>query len=132
MTRYLLDTNHISMLVHQPESRCAQRVYEAREQIFTSVIVIAEIRFGLAKSPSRRLAELTGPILESIVVEPWSQPADDHYGRIRAELERKGMPIGANDLFIAAHALALDATLVTANEREFRRVPGLRVENWAA
>lgn len=132
MTRYLLDTNHISVLVHQPGSHCAQRVYEAREQIFTSVIVIAEIRFGLAKSPSRRLAELTGPILESIVVEPWSQPADDHYGRIRAELERKGMPIGANDLFIAAHALALDATLVTANEREFRRVPGLRVENWAA
>jgi len=63
---------------------------------------------------------------------PFEEPADLIYADIRATLEKSGTPIGANDLFIAAHALALNATLVTGNEREFRRVPGLEVENWLA
>ena len=71
-------------------------------------------------------------VLTELPVLPFEPPADRVYGGIRAYLERVGMPIGPNDLFIAAHALALDLTLVTANKREFRRVPGLKVENWLA
>jgi tRNA(fMet)-specific endonuclease VapC len=71
-------------------------------------------------------------VLESIDAAAWESPADLHYGELRAALERAGTPIGSNDMLIAAHALALNCTPVTANEREFRRVPGLTVENWAA
>lgn len=69
-------------------------------------------------------------VLEALVIAPFAEPADQLYGEIRAELQRRGTPIGANDLFIAAHALALDCILVTDNMREFERVPGLRIENW--
>jgi tRNA(fMet)-specific endonuclease VapC len=129
---FLLDTNHLSLLVNDPNGRCAQRIRRAADQAFTSVIVVAEIRFGLASRPSHHLRELSEAVIASIRIEAWDSPADVHYGEIRAFLQRNGTPIGTNDLFIAAHALALDATLVTANEREFRRVPNLRVENWAA
>lgn len=129
---FLLDTNHLSVLVNDPNGRCAQRIRRAAEQAFTSVIVIAEVRFGLAKRPSARLEELTEAIISGIKVEPWESPADIRYAEIRAYLERRGTPISANDMLIAAHALALDATIVTANEREFRRVPDLKVENWGS
>lgn len=69
-------------------------------------------------------------MLFGLSVRSWDAPADHVYGRIRADLQRRGQPIGSNDLLIAAHALALDCILVTDNEREFSRVPGLRVENW--
>ena len=70
-------------------------------------------------------------LLATLSIEAWEHPADLAYAKIRCALEQAGTPISANDLLIAAHALALDSTLVTANEREFRRVPGLKVENWA-
>jgi len=69
-------------------------------------------------------------VLSGLAVKAWDGPADRLYGEVRAELQRSGRLIGANDLLIAAHALALDCILVTDNEREFSRVPGLRVENW--
>ncbi len=67
-----------------------------------------------------------------MAVLPFETPADVHYGDIRAKLETAGRPIGGNDLFIAAHARAIDATIVTANTSEFKRVRGLTVENWLA
>ena len=88
-----------------------------------------EIAFGFARQPSRALERQTAKILRGIQILDLDEAAASAYGSIRAELERVGTPIGANDMWIAAHALALDATLLTANEREFRRVPGLRVEN---
>ena len=87
------------------------------------------MRFGLEKRPAPRVA-LIEHVLASITVLPVEHPAEVHYGRLRAALEQAGTPIGANDTWIAAHALALGCTLVTANEREFRRMPELRVENW--
>ena len=69
-------------------------------------------------------------VLAALEILPFDQPADRHYGEIRQALERAGTPIGANDLLIAAHALAQGLTLVTANETEFIRVPGLAFENW--
>ena len=82
------------------------------------------------KKQSEQLAQRIEAILGVLPVLQLGQPADHHYAHVRHYLEAAGRPIGANDLFIAAHALALDLTLVTANIREFSRVPNLRVENW--
>ena len=79
---------------------------------------------------SKRLTNQLEAVLSAINVLPLEPPADRHYGTIRAELERIGQPIGQNDLLIAAHARALGATLVTNNLREFRRIPGLKAEDW--
>jgi tRNA(fMet)-specific endonuclease VapC len=128
---YLLDTNTLSALMHAPQGRLAQRIARAGEaNVFTSVVVAAELRFGAMRKRSRRLgAELDG-ILAELQAKPLEAAAALPYGRLRAALEAAGTPIGANDMFIAAHALSLDATLVTDNEREFARVEGLRLENW--
>lgn len=128
---FLLDTNIISSLVRDPQGAVAARVgREAPVDLMTSIVVIGEIASGFARQPSRALERQTAKILRGIHILDLDEAAASAYGSIRAELERVGTPIGANDMWIAAHALALDATLVTANEREFRRVPGLRVENW--
>lgn len=95
-----------------------------------SIVVASEIRFGLAKSGSRRLAERMSQILDRIEILPLEPPTDEHYAEIRNTLERAGTPIGPNDLLIAAHARALELVIVTGNAREFSRVPGLEVENW--
>ena len=92
----------------------------------------AELRYGCARSGSRRLIEAVEELLNEIDVLPFDVPADATYGMIRAALEASGKPIGGNDLLIAAHAQAMAATIVTANEGEFKRVRGLKVENWLA
>ena len=132
MKRYLLDSDTMSALARDPGGAAARRAEGKQDACITSIIVAAELRFGLRKNPSTRLAAQVEPVLDAIPALPFESPADDHYARIRANLEARGTLIGANDLLIAAQALALDATLVTGNEREFRRVPGLRVENWIA
>lgn len=96
-----------------------------------SAITLSELRYGVAKSsdPARNtvaLAHFCAPL----EICPFDHEAASTYGDIRARLERAGTPIGPLDTLIAAHAFALDATVITNNEREFRRVPGLRVENW--
>ena len=96
----------------------------------TSVIVAGEVEFGLEWKGSERLRLNMEAILQAIRVVPLENSAYRHYGWLRADLKKKGTPIGPNDLWIAAHALALDAVLVTDNEDEFSRVPGLKVENW--
>jgi tRNA(fMet)-specific endonuclease VapC len=127
----LLDTILISHLADQPDGPLARRIRAlAPESVCTSIIVSAEIRFGLAKRGSQPLADRVLLTLSAIQVLPLEAPADEIYGELRAQLQRLGQPIGSNDLLIAAHALALDRTLVSGNEREFRRVPGLSVENW--
>ena len=97
-----------------------------------SSITLAELRYGMAKSsdPARNAIGLT-EVCAPLTMLPFDRDAAEVYGRIRAELERAGQGIGALDTLIAAHALSLNVTLVTCNEREFRRVAGLQVENWA-
>ena len=130
--RYLLDANVLSTLVRDPQGPIAQRIAAVGEDtVCTSVVVAAELRYGAHKSGSVRLAERIDLILSTLEILPLDVPADRHYGDIRQRLARLGTPIGPNDLLIAAQALALDLTVVTANEREFARVPGLRIENWA-
>ncbi len=133
MSRYLLDTNVISALVRNPAGRVAARIAKAGEgNVFTSIIVAAELRYGLAKTDSVRLRKAVEDILSEIEIMSFEAPADAEYGSIRAELEASGRPIGSNDLLIAAQARSVDATMVTANVQEFRRVRGLKVENWLA
>ena len=128
--QFLLDANIISEIGRRPDGAAASE-YRIRAQMCgTSIIVAAEVRYGIAKHPERRGAARASELLEKLSIAPFEAPADKYYGEIRADLEGAGTPIGSNDLFIAAHALALDCILVTANEREFRRVPELKVENW--
>jgi len=128
---YLLDTNIVSDLVRVPQGRAASRVRMVGDSaVCTSIIVAAELRYGAAKKGSARLTAQLEAVLLALPVLPFESPADATYGRLRAQLERAGQPIGGNDLLIAAHAMALGHTLVTDNEREFVRVTGLRCENW--
>ena len=132
--RYLLDTNIISDLLKHPQGTVAQKIAslsaEQREGLFTSAIVACELRYGVEKRGSRILARRVEELLQVIEVVPLPIETDRHYGRIRAELEKKGTIIGANDLLIAAHSLVDPSILITDNLREFRRVPGLNLENW--
>jgi tRNA(fMet)-specific endonuclease VapC len=132
MIDYLLDTNVVSELVRNPFGRLASRIEADGEKSGLSLITVGEILYGLRRYPSLRRSELVLETVRRFPAFAWDSPAERHYGHLRAELERRGTPIGANDMLIAAHALALDCTLVTANEREFSRVLGLRVENWLA
>ncbi len=129
--RYMLDTNVMSDLIRNPSGKVAGHVQRVGEDaICTSIVVAAELRYGAAKKASAKLSRRVEDLLSDVAVLPFDLPADAEYGRIRAELEAAGHPIGGNDLLIAAHARALDSILVTANMREFQRVRGLSVENW--
>ena len=129
----MLDTNIISDLIRNPQGKAAKRIAKVGEDnICTSIIVAAELRYGCAKSGSKRLLKAVEDLLGEISVLPFDVPADAEYGGIRSELEAAGKPIGGNDLLIAAHACATGATVVTANLGEFKRIRGLNVENWLA
>ena len=131
MRRYLLDTNILSAVIKNPQGMAAARILaKTPEIIFTSIVVAAEMRFGVAKKNAEVLAARVDALLEHITVGALDRDADRHYGRIRTALEREAKLIGGNDLSIAAHALALNAVLVTANVAEFKRVKGLKLENW--
>jgi tRNA(fMet)-specific endonuclease VapC len=133
LTRYMLDTNIMSDLIRNPQGKAAKRIARVGEDnICTSIIVAAELRYGCAKSGSQRLLKAVEDLLGEIDVLPFEVPADAEYGGIRSELEAAGKPIGGNDLLIAAHAYATGATIVTANSGEFKRIRGLNVENWLA
>lgn len=127
----MLDTNIlIAALKGQPEVR--QRLEAVPlSAMRLSAIVLGELEFGAEKSINSernraRLAALT----QRLPLVGIDYATTRHYGQVRALLERQGTPIGANDTWIAAQALAIEATLVTDNEREFSRVPGLVLENW--
>ena len=129
--RYLLDTNILSDLIRHPTGS----VFDHLESILpatacTSIVVSSEILYGVRKSPSEKLKQQAARVLALFDVLPLNKPVDEHYGEIRAHLERIGQTIGGNDLLIASHARALYLTLITANVSEFSRVPDLRIENW--
>lgn len=129
--RYLLDTNIVSNLIRRPHGVVAERIAAVGEaNVCTSVIVAAELRYGAAKRGSPALSAQVEAVLEALEIVPFEPPVDRTYATARTLLEARGTPIGGNDLLIAAHALALDCTLVTDNVGEFARVDGLAHENW--
>lgn len=130
---FLLDTNILSNVIKRPAGPAAQKIAEVGPAACsTSVIVACELRYGAAKKAAPRLTEKVNALLQQLAVLPLDGAIDQYYAKLRCELERHGQIIGANDQLIAAHALALDLTLVTDNTGEFCRVPDLRVENWLA
>ena len=129
--RYLLDTNIVSDLVRNPQGKVAQHIRKVGEaQVCTSIVVAAELRYWATKIG---FAAALGPargVLGALEVLPFETPADAAYGLLRTRLEQAGRPMGANDLLIAAQALAFGHVIVTDNEREFAHVEDLRRENW--
>lgn len=129
--QYLLDTNIVSDMIRHPTGSVASKLSEVGEaSVCTSVIVACELHFGVHKSGSIRLQRKLEQVLKVLPVIPLEPPVEIYYAEIRTYLERLGTPIGPNDMLIAAHALRLDLTVVTANVREYSRVPSLKVENW--
>jgi tRNA(fMet)-specific endonuclease VapC len=131
VSRYLLDTNIVSDLARNIHGRARARLaVVGGANVCTSSIVAAELRFGMLKKGSLRLSAQVEALLRSLDILPFAPPDDLAYARSRLALERAGTIIGANDLLIAAQAVAHGLTLVTDNEREFSRVAGLKWENW--
>lgn len=128
---FLLDTNILSDLIRHPQGVIADRIAVVGEaEIATSIIVASELRYGAERRGSDRLTRQLEAVLSLVPVLPLGDDADMQYGRVRTDLEKRGQPIGGNDMLIAAHALSLGVTLVTDNVREFERVTGLAIENW--
>ena len=129
---YMLDTNICIYVINQRDEALRQRFEEHAAEICISSITCAELCYGVANSgrveENRRILD---GFLHDLAILPFGVDATGHYGEIRHALRKRGRPIGANDLLIAAHARSLDATLVTNDREEFGRVPGLRVANWS-
>jgi tRNA(fMet)-specific endonuclease VapC len=131
--RFLLDTNIcIYIAKHNPPVVRERFARHLADELAISVVTLGELRFGAEKSQSRERAITVISQLESaMLIAPLTETVGEHYGQIRAALQRSGQMIGNNDLWLAAHARAEGWVLVTNNEREFVRVEGLQVENWA-
>jgi tRNA(fMet)-specific endonuclease VapC len=130
--KFMLDTNICIYLIKQrPESVLERFVSHPVGDIGLSVITLAELEYGVSKSgnPTRN-REALELFASPLGVAVFDRSATVAYGKLRALLEKKGRPIGSMDMLIAAHAMSLGARLVTNNIEEFKRVPGLRVENW--
>lgn len=129
--RFLLDTNTVSYHIRRSSPALQRRIRRTpAAHVGLSVVTEMEIRYGLARNPGLRIGPLVEEFLEGVQILPLGSDVARIYGRVRADLESKGTPIGPLDLMIAAHALALGATAITTNLREFRRVRGLRCQDW--
>jgi tRNA(fMet)-specific endonuclease VapC len=129
---YLLDTNTVSYVIKGNFPRVRERLLKVpMAEVGVSVITEAELRFGLARRPdASKLRIAVEEFLLRVEILPWDSDAACHYARVRAALEDEGEPIGNLDLMIGAQALAAEAVLVT-NDRVFRRIKGLRIEDWS-
>jgi tRNA(fMet)-specific endonuclease VapC len=131
MLRYMLDTNLCIRVLRDRPASARKRFNENGEGLCISTVVLTELLHGAAKSArpldNRRAVE---DFAARLVVLPFDDGAADHAAEIRADLERKGTSIGAYDLLIAGHARSRGLTVVTGNLGEFRRVEGLRCEDW--
>lgn len=127
----LIDTNICIHIINAKPAAVLQRFKGYRMgEIGLCSVVAAELAYGVAKSGSTRNRHALDLFLAPLTILPFDEAALWTYGDLRADLERKGTPIGSLDTLIAAHALSLQATLVTNNIREFERVPGLLLDNW--
>lgn len=130
--RLTFDTNICSYILRRHPAGMIERFAALeRSQVWLSSIVAAELRFGASKLASARFSAAVEAWLAGFDVRAWPLDATHHYAHIRSALERAGKPVGAMDMLIAAHALAEDSAIITNNAREFHRVPGLAVQEWA-
>jgi tRNA(fMet)-specific endonuclease VapC len=130
MPEYMLDTDTVSFAL-RGHGRVAERLLEHRpSQLCISSITLAELRFGAEARRSKKLHSLITTFVESVAVLPFDHAAGDRFAAVADSLVRSGQPIGTFDTLIAAHALSLGLTFVTNNSKHFRRVAGLRIDNW--
>lgn len=130
---YLLDTNICIYIIKQRSTAIIDKFKAAKLQgrVGISAITYAELQYGIQKSQRRNENQVAlAQFLVPLKTFEFDEKAGILFGEIKTALEKMGTPIGSYDMLIAAHAMALDATLITNNEGEFRRVTGLRVENW--
>ena len=131
--KYMLDTNICIYIIKQKPQNVIRRFRQAKiSEIGVSSITLSELEYGVMKSakPEQNrmaLAQFIAPI----EIPAYDDAAAQHYGEIRADLERQGKPIGSLDMLIAAHARSLNSILITNNETEFKRIPNLKIKNWA-
>jgi tRNA(fMet)-specific endonuclease VapC len=132
MPRYMLDTDTCSYIMRRSHEAVLNRLAKIPvSDVCISVITKAELLYGVEVSPERRQDEAAlAAFLYYVEILDFHDEASPHYAKIRADLKARGSMIGANDLFIAAHALSLGLTLITNNTREFKRVRGLSIDNW--
>jgi len=132
MSRYMLDTDICSHIMKRSNKTLLERLQSiAVGDVCASVITKAELLYGVELSPRRQQDESAlNEFLRYVEIQELPEEAAEHYAKIRAHLKTLGTMIGANDLFIAAHARSLGLTLVTNNTSEFGRVPNLAIENW--
>jgi tRNA(fMet)-specific endonuclease VapC len=129
--KYMLDTNILIYLIkHRPVHVLDRFRQHDLSDICVSAITVAELEYGVSKSGSLKNKQVLDGWLQLLHRPAFDDTAASTYGAVRADLESKGTPIGPLDMLIAAHCLALQATLVTNNVREFARVPGLKIEDW--
>lgn len=130
--KYMLDTNIcIYAIKHKPETVIKNFLFHEPEEICVSSVTYAELMYGVEKSMAVEKNRIALSLfLSPITVLDFHASAAEEYGKVRAELERQGMPIGPMDLMIAAHARSEELILVTNNTREFHRVEGLILEDW--
>ena len=132
--KYMLDTNICIYIIKQKPAFVLERFRQTEiSEISISSITLSELFYGVSKSskPEQNLMALT-QFVAPLEILPFGGEAAQYYGDLRARLEKQGTPIGSLDMLIAAHALSIDSTLVTNNEKEFSRVPSLKIENWVS
>ena len=132
MIKYMLDTNICIYIIKQKPQNVIERFRQAKvSEIGVSSITLSELEYGVMKSTNREQNKLAlTQFIAPIEIMSYDDAAAQHYGKIRADLERQGTPIGSLDMLIAAHALSLNSVLITNNESEFKRVLNLKIENW--
>lgn len=132
MLKYMLDTNMVIYTIKNRPQQVRELFNRHSGHLCISAVTLGELIYGAEKSsqPERNLNDIEG-LIARLDVLPFEEAAASHFGQIRAELAKIGQPIGSYDLMIAGHARALGLILVTNNLREFQRVSGLRLENWA-
>ena len=132
MPLYMLDTDTCAFIMRGPSEKLARRMQAIPlEEQAISVVTLAELLYGIRISgKAKQNRDALDSFVKHLSVLDWTEGAAGHYAEIRSHLHKRGQMIGANDLMIAAHAKHAGAVLVTSNEREFRRVPALKVENW--
>ena len=127
---YMLDTDTVSWALRGQGNVAVRLLAYRPSQLCISAITLAELRFGADAKGSRRLHGLIDTFIATVSVVPVDATAADRFGRVATALSKRGEPIGTFDTLIAAHALALGVTLVTNNAKHFRRVAGLKTDNW--
>ena len=130
---YMLDTNMCIYIIKRKPQSVVDRFIRAQiSEIGISSITLSELIYGVSKSskPEQNQIALT-QFVAPLEILPYGDEAAQYYGDIRVHLERQGTPIGSLDMLIAAHAISAGCMLITNNEKEFVRIPNLKIENWA-